>query len=98
MRTVLHDWSDEKCHLILQNIVQAMSAESVILIDEMILPDTNVHWRATQIDLLMMGALASMERTRSQWDTLLDAVGLKVRDIYTYNLSTYDNVMAVVRK
>ena len=75
-----------------------MGKDFVILIDEMLLPDTNVHWHATQIDLTMMTALASVERTLVQWAALLDSVGLKIRETYTYTPSVYESVMAVVRK
>ena len=94
---MLHDWPDDKCRLILRNIISAMGPDSVILIDEMVLPDTNVHWHTTQIDLTMMSALASMERTRSQWAALLGSVGLKIADVYTYTPSIYESVMRVVR-
>ena len=75
-----------------------MGKDSVILIDEMLLPDTNVHWHVTQIDLTMMTALASIERTKAQWVTLLDSVDLKIKKSFTYTPSVYESVMAVVRK
>lgn len=62
-RAVLHDWSNNKCRDILNNIIPAIDPDSVILIDEMVLPDRNVHWHSTQIDLTMMVALAAVERT-----------------------------------
>lgn len=98
MRAVLHDWPDEKCRIILQNIIPAMDKKSVILLDEMVLPDTDVHWHATQIDMTMMGSLAAVERTHAQWTSLLDSVGLKITNIYTYTPSIYESVMAVVCK
>ena len=39
IRNVLHDWPDEKCKLILENIKSAMTSESVVLIDEMVIPN-----------------------------------------------------------
>lgn len=97
LRAVLHDWPDEKCRAILRNVIAAMGDDSAILIDEMVLPDKGVHWHTTQIDLTMMAALASWERTRSQWTDLLGSVGLKIADIYTYTPSVYESVMHVVR-
>lgn len=75
-----------------------MGDDSVILLDEMLLPDSDVHWHATQIDLTMMTALASIERTELQWATLLDSVGLKIIKTYTYTPSVYESVMVIVRK
>lgn len=75
-----------------------MGPDSVILLDEMVPPDEHVHWRTTQIDITMMAALASRERTYSQWTDLLESVGLHITDVYTYQPSIYESVMRVVRK
>jgi demethylsterigmatocystin 6-O-methyltransferase len=75
-----------------------MGPDSVILIDDMVLPTTNVHWQATQIDMAMMTALASMERTEEQWHTLLDAAGLTAKKTYTYTTSLKDSIIVAVPK
>lgn len=64
--------------------MQVMEKDSLILLDEMVLPSHNVDWFATQTDLTMLAAFGSMERTETQWKSLLDSVGLKVRKIVTY--------------
>lgn len=76
--------------------MSAMTADSVILIDEMIIPRTNANWRTTQLDITMMVCLASQERTREQWDRLLDSAGLKIVDIYTYCAETQDSIIVAV--
>lgn len=43
-----------------------MSEDSVLVIDEMVFPDSKVSWQATQFDLTMMCAHASVERTQTQ--------------------------------
>lgn len=73
-----------------------MSKESVILIDEMILPDTDVHWYAASIDLTMMCGHAARERTQRQWEDLLDSVRLKLAKKLTYNTLLYESVMVAV--
>lgn len=73
-----------------------MSEESVLLIDEMVFPNSGVSWQAAQFDLTMMCAHASMERTQTQWKALLDSVDLKIRDTWVYNRSCHQAVMAVV--
>ena len=98
MRAVLHDWHDHKCREILQNIIPSMGPESVILLDEMVFPDSSVHYQSTQIDLTMMASLGSIERTKSMWADLLDSVGLKIEKILIYTPSIYESVMTVVRK
>ena len=96
MVAVLHALPDERCRTVLQNIKYAMSDRSVLVIDEMVFPDSGVSWRAAQFDLMMMCAHASMERTQTQWKALLDSVDLKIRDTYVYNLSCHQAFMAVV--
>ena len=96
MGAVLHLLPDERCRTVLQNIKDAMSDGSVLVIDEMVFPDSGVSWQAAQLDLTMMCIHASMERTRLQWKALLDSVDLKVRDVYVYNPRRHQAVMAVV--
>jgi demethylsterigmatocystin 6-O-methyltransferase len=98
MRNILHDYPDDKCLAILKNLESAMSKDSVILIDDMVLPNSNVHWQATQLDLTMMASLASVERTSAHWQALLDLAGMKVINIYTYTLSLQDSIIAAVPK
>ena len=82
--------------MVVRNIKDAMSEESVFLIDEMVFPNWKVSWQAAQFDLTMMCAHASMERTQTQWKALLDSLDLKIRDTYVYNPSCHQAVMAVV--
>ena len=98
LKTVIHNWPDHKVREILQNIIPAMSAHSVILIDEMVLPDSGVNWHATSMDLTMMALLAAVERTRTQWAELLDSVGLKIKKVHIYSPSVYEGVITVVRQ
>lgn len=75
-----------------------MGKESLILIDDMVLPDSNVHWQASQLDLTMMIGLAAMERTNEQWYRLLDSAGLKILKIEPYNTTLRDSIIAAVPK
>ncbi|KAL1971164.1 hypothetical protein VTN77DRAFT_115 [Rasamsonia byssochlamydoides] len=84
LRTVLHDWDDDKAVAILQNLIPAMSADSQILIDDMALPNTGVHWWSACLDLHMYTMLGALERNEDQWRALLDRAGLKLVDIRTY--------------
>lgn len=94
----MHDWPDDRCIIILDHIIKVMDKDSVILIDDMVLPNQGAHWRATQLDLTMMAELAAMERTEKQWYSMLDAAGLKVRQIYTYTPELRDSIIVAVPK
>ena len=98
LRGVLHDFPDDKCRVILKNIVQAMGKKSSILIEEMVLPASGVHWQATQVDLTMMCALAAVERTKEHWEALLGSVDLKIENIYFHKPSVHEGVIVAVSK
>lgn len=78
--------------------MMAMGASSKIITDEMSLPDTNVSWQATQLDLTMFCRHAAKERTQTQWQTLLGSVGLEIVNTYVYALEVYESVFVAVRK
>ena len=73
-----------------------MDPESMILIDEMIIPNQGADWRATQIDLTMMASLAGVERTEKQWSALVDKAELKINKIYNTELN--DSLIVAVPK
>ena len=98
MRSILHNFQDEQCIRILENIIDVMAPDSRILIDDMVLPDTGVHWQATFVDITMMVGLAAVERTTSQWETLLDSAGLKILDIKTYTEALHESVIVAALK
>ena len=98
MRNILHDYPDGKATTIIHNTVQAMSTDSLFIIDEMIIPNTGVHRRATDLDMIMMTSLASTERTERQWDVLLEKAGLKILKKSTYDSATGDSVIVTVPK
>lgn len=84
LRTILHNWDDDRCVEILRNLVPALGPDSQILIDEMVVPNTKAHiWPSVQ-DLLMMMTFGARERTLDDWAELLGRAGLKIVDIKTY--------------
>ncbi|KAI1197676.1 S-adenosyl-L-methionine-dependent methyltransferase [Nemania serpens] len=96
LRNILHDWPDHKCVEILKNIKSAMTEDSRILIDEMVLPERGAPWRATQLDLAMSTCFAAMERSRADWDSLLGKAGLTIQKIWKYTDQLDDCVIAAV--
>ncbi|ROV89818.1 hypothetical protein VMCG_09489 [Cytospora schulzeri] len=92
---ILHNWNDEKSKQILHQIKSAMSAESVLLINDMILPEAGVPTFAASLDLVMLGACASRERTMKEWEELLGDVGLVVREAITYNTELCHGLIGV---
>ncbi|KAJ5725492.1 uncharacterized protein N7483_006849 [Penicillium malachiteum] len=96
LRNIFHDWPDDKSLAILKNIIDALAEDSVILIDDMVLPNVGVHWQAAQLDVLMMTTLAARERTQDQWYKLLESAGLKINSITPYTSSLKDSIIEAV--
>lgn len=96
MRNIIHDYPDEKAIEILQNTKAALGPDSVILIDDMVLPGEGVHWQAAQLDLTMMICLASIERTEEQWMALIPKAGLRINKIYQYTASLGDSILECI--
>ncbi|CAG7925031.1 unnamed protein product [Penicillium olsonii] len=84
MRSIIHDWPDEKAVEILKNTTDALGPDSVILIDDRVLPNAGVHWYGTVLDMTMMSGLAAQERTEEQWNNLMEKAGLKIQNVWTY--------------
>ncbi|KAI4619691.1 hypothetical protein J4E83_005546 [Alternaria metachromatica] len=83
LRMLLHDWPEMQALTILTNIVNSMAEDSVVLIHEVILPETEtevVHFDA-KMDWQMMN-LGSSERTEAQWKDLFGKAGLEIRGLW----------------
>ena len=85
MHSILHDWSDEKCVLILKHLAKATKkGYSKILVYEIVLPDQGADPSMTALDLIMLATLASRERTEMQWRELAAHAGLEVAGIWSH--------------
>lgn len=98
LRGVLHNHPNDRVAEILGHIRDAMSDESTLLIDELVLPDAGAHALATGLDLTMMCAMASRERTESQWEAIFKKVGLRVVEKMSYKPSMYETLMKLERE
>jgi hypothetical protein len=84
LKSVLHDWDDERCRAILTRCRAAMDPRARLVIVEIVLPD-----RATAdpglvpgvlLDLIMLAYAGGRERTRREFTALLDAAALALHD------------------
>ncbi|TKA77206.1 hypothetical protein B0A55_02578 [Friedmanniomyces simplex] len=97
LMNVLHDYPDEKCVTVLQRLRQACAADSLVLIDEMVLPIADGQREQVQPGLRMLSYLTGMERTRAQWENLISRAGLQLRRTYTHETELGDSVIAALR-
>ncbi|KAL8832104.1 MAG: hypothetical protein Q9191_000461 [Dirinaria sp. TL-2023a] len=83
LRNILHDWPDEICRQILQQLKDAMKHDySKILVDENVLADQGASWQHTSLDFYMMALTAGQERTENHWRELVDSVDLQIVGIW----------------
>ncbi|KAJ5758010.1 uncharacterized protein N7511_006704 [Penicillium nucicola] len=82
LRTVLHDWPDMQAVQILRRLRAAMGADSLLLINESVLPQSGVGLSAVLSDLHMMASYASLERTERQWRDLLEMAGFQLVKVW----------------
>ncbi|KAI1452828.1 S-adenosyl-L-methionine-dependent methyltransferase [Annulohypoxylon moriforme] len=83
-RSVLRNWADPYAKVILGHVRDAMDDNSLILIDELVLPDRGAHRYETQLDLAMLSMLNAEARTKTHWHQLLTESGFEVKDIVLY--------------
>jgi hypothetical protein len=94
-RTVLHNWPDDKVVEILKNTRAAMEEGSLILVDEMVVPDVGANSWCTSIDLVMLCGHASCQRTQTQWDNVFTRAGLRRLSTVVYQVHTNECVMSL---
>ncbi|KAJ5893759.1 hypothetical protein N7495_005450 [Penicillium taxi] len=82
MRTVLHDWPDKQGVQILRRIRDAMGRDSILLISELILPESGVLLTSVLSDMQMMGTFSSLERTQEQWRALFEKADLQLVKVW----------------
>ncbi|KAI0389022.1 S-adenosyl-L-methionine-dependent methyltransferase [Xylariaceae sp. FL0594] len=83
MKFIMHDFNDEQCIQILKNVAAAMKkGYSQLVIHDFILPDMNCPELSAQWDMAMMAAMAGVERTESQWVSLMKRAGLCIEGLY----------------
>ena len=82
LANVLHDWPDKQALKILANVKEAMNPESILLINENVLPESKVSMYSASADLMMMTNFSSLERTEKQFRMLLDQAGLELVKVW----------------
>lgn len=70
-----------------------MARDSVLILDEVVMPQLGVSWKQASMDLAMMTMLAAKERTRADFDKLLNGAGLQIREIRTYDEDYGDSLI-----
>ena len=81
LKSVIHDWPDERARVILQTCRRAMHPRARLLVIERLMPEKLEPGPEAEAlarsDLHMLVALGAQERTHAEMDALLDSAGLK---------------------
>lgn len=89
MHSVLHDWPDDEVRTILRQLHPSLSQRNEhgrlpkLLLNENVLPKQSVQPQMAALDMIMMAAFASHERSEEQWTNLLESAGYRILSIFS---------------
>ena len=78
LKRILHDWTDDVCVTILENIRRAMNPGAKILVVDCVIPPGNDPHGGKVLDVLMMSALPGFERSEREFAAIFKRAGLKL--------------------
>jgi ubiquinone/menaquinone biosynthesis C-methylase UbiE len=82
LKTVIHDWDDERCAIILRNCRRAIPQNGKLLLIERVVPrrfaPSSLHHAIARADLTMLVAHSGRERTEVEFNQLFDSSGFKL--------------------
>lgn len=81
LKSILHDWADDRCMEILKSIHRAAKPGATLLVVEMLLPDTPQPSPVTFLDLNMLVMLGGRERSAAEMTSLLATGGFTVKRV-----------------
>lgn len=85
LKSILHNWNDEKCANILRSCRRALPAHATLALIERIMPArmsvSKINQAVARADLNMLVGLGGRERTAAEFTTLLNASGFQVTRI-----------------
>jgi O-methyltransferase/methyltransferase family protein len=81
LSSVIHDWDDDRAITILRNCRSAMTKNSRVLLVDTIVPDAATASFSKLLDLNMLVMNGGRERTKAEFDALLEAADYKVTRI-----------------
>jgi len=85
LKSVIHNWNDERAGVILQRCAQAMASGGKLILVERIVPQrlesSTAHRTIALMDLNMLVMLGARERTEDEYRALLSSAGLRLTRI-----------------
>ncbi|KAI0382244.1 putative O-methyltransferase [Hypomontagnella monticulosa] len=97
LHSVLHDWDDDNCVRILEQLRPSLKVGySRLLLNEIIVPDRNPTWPVTSMDQLVFVLGAMRERTGADWENILKRAGYRIVKVYSYEMGSESLIEAEV--
>ena len=81
MKSIIHDWDDERSAIILRNCHRAMAPEGRLLVIDMVIPPGNGPHFGKLLDLQMMALPGGKERTTEEFRALFASAGFELMQI-----------------
>jgi hypothetical protein len=85
LKTIVHDWDDERSIVILRNCRRAMPNGGRLIVVERVLPDrfeaNRRHHAIARADLTMLIAFGGRERTAAEFAGLFEAAGFRLAGV-----------------
>lgn len=75
LKSILHDWEDEKCIHILKHIHRMMTPNNTLMIIERLIDDNNLSKQTIMLDIHMLLVTSGRERSFKQYANLLTQAG-----------------------
>jgi hypothetical protein len=85
MKSIIHDWDDERARVILTNCRKAIPSNGVLLLVELSLGDANVPSMGKFLDIIMLSLTGGRERTEAEYASLLASAGFRLNRIIPAN-------------
>jgi len=85
MKSIIHDWDDERSRIILTNCRKAIASNGVLLLVELSLGDANVPSFGKFLDITMLSLTGGRERTEAEYADLLASAGFRLNRVIPVN-------------
>ncbi|GGU03487.1 methyltransferase [Actinomadura citrea] len=96
LKHIIHNWGDEQSTAILRNCRSAMKDDARVLIIDPVLPEPGNPHFGWALDLVMLSTLTGKERTRQEFEAILNDAGLRISNIFpVQTLGEYSIIEAV---
>ncbi|WP_372998328.1 methyltransferase [Sulfurimonas sp.] len=89
---ILHDWNDENAIIILKNVANNMSNDSILYIFDTIIPEQILNDKGHTLSFHLLSFLGGYERTFADFERILEKSNLKIINVYAE-----DNLISILK-